>query len=166
MALSAAVAAVRRFAAAAWCQVLYSSKSGLPNHWPVWPENIVIVQYMSTCSIHIVIFRASQLVRSTFFFWDVICRSPFAGLPICPIPLYSRQGRREVGKIWWGGFQQDCPVPGGPGKVLGRDRTGRDLETLTVPGPKSPGKTKSSEIFFEGPRTSRSFFWSNKMQFY
>ena len=95
----AAVAAVRRFAAAVWCQVLYSSKSGLPNHWPVWPENIVIVQYMSTCSIHIVIFRASQLVRSTFFFWDVICRSPFAGLPICPIPLYSRQGHREAWKI-------------------------------------------------------------------
>ena len=30
-------------------------------------------------------------------------------------------------------FQQDCPVPGSPGKVPGQDGIGQDLETLTEP---------------------------------
>ena len=53
-------------------------------------------------------------------------------------------------------FQQDCPVPGGPGKVPGRDRTGpRDLEGPVVPGLK---KSKSPRTFFKGPGTSRPLF--------
>ena len=71
-------------------------------------------------------------------FWQETCKSgvieirnrQYKSLMYCH--EYSFSGKYQA-------FQQDCPVPGSPGKVPGRDGTGKDLDTLKVPWSCGPG---------------------------
>ena len=69
----------------------------------------------------------------------------------------------KVVKVRYQAFQQDCSFPGSPGMVPGRDRTGRDLETLKVPWSRGPRtkEVQKSRDFFRRSRDPPSPFLQN-----